>query len=350
MGYIVDLSHHQVPGNINYDVLAPQLDLAIVRTQDGSNVIDKHYKTHHTELRARGVPTLAYAFVRGVSNSDMEVEAQDFYNRTKDFSPYFWWMDLEEQSMADMRGGTKAYVAKLRSLGVQRIGAYIAHDKYGNFNIDTADFDAVWIPRYGENNGQVSKLPDYPCDLHQYTSKGRIDGYSRDLDLNQILSGKPLSFFTGSESQPVSAPVKSIDEIVNEVISGAWGDGDSRKIALANAGYDYQAVQNRVNEILAPAKKSVEEIAREVVAGKWGDGDDRKNRLTASGYNYTAVQEKVNGIMGAAVKQKIHNVKSGDTLSAIAKKYGTTVQAVASLNGISNPNKIYAGQVLKIPV
>lgn len=43
-----------------------------------------------------------------------------------------------------------------------------------------------------------------------------------------------------------------------------------------------------------------------------------------------------------------YTVKSGDTLSGIASKYGTTYQKLASLNGISDPNKIYVGQVLKI--
>lgn len=43
-----------------------------------------------------------------------------------------------------------------------------------------------------------------------------------------------------------------------------------------------------------------------------------------------------------------YTVKSGDTLSGIAQKYGTTVSALAQLNGIQNPNVIYAGQVLKI--
>ncbi|HSG15428.1 MAG TPA: LysM peptidoglycan-binding domain-containing protein [Anaerolineae bacterium] len=42
-------------------------------------------------------------------------------------------------------------------------------------------------------------------------------------------------------------------------------------------------------------------------------------------------------------------VKPGDTLSSIAARYGTTVQELAALNGISNPNLIYAGQVLQIP-
>lgn len=43
-----------------------------------------------------------------------------------------------------------------------------------------------------------------------------------------------------------------------------------------------------------------------------------------------------------------YTVKSGDSLSGIASRYGTTVSALASLNGISNPNWIYPGQVLKI--
>jgi len=43
-----------------------------------------------------------------------------------------------------------------------------------------------------------------------------------------------------------------------------------------------------------------------------------------------------------------YTVKKGDTLSAIAKKYGTTYQQIAKDNGISNPNLIYAGQTLNI--
>ncbi|MDC2841279.1 LysM peptidoglycan-binding domain-containing protein [Limosilactobacillus mucosae] len=43
-----------------------------------------------------------------------------------------------------------------------------------------------------------------------------------------------------------------------------------------------------------------------------------------------------------------YTVKSGDTLSAIAAKYGTTYQALASANSISNPNDIYVGQVIKL--
>ena len=44
-------------------------------------------------------------------------------------------------------------------------------------------------------------------------------------------------------------------------------------------------------------KKSVDEIAREVIRGAWGNGADRKNRLTAAGYDYSAVQSRVNALL-----------------------------------------------------
>lgn len=47
--------------------------------------------------------------------------------------------------------------------------------------------------------------------------------------------------------------------------------------------------------------------------------------------------------------EQTYTVKKGDTLSKIAAKYGTTYQKLASYNGIANPNKISAGQVIKIP-
>ena len=44
--------------------------------------------------------------------------------------------------------------------------------------------------------------------------------------------------------------VVDIDEVARDVIQGEWGNGDERKARLENAGYDYQVVQDRVNELL----------------------------------------------------------------------------------------------------
>lgn len=92
--------------------------------------------------------------------------------------------------------------------------------------------------------------------------------------------------------------------------------------------------------------KSIEELAKEVIAGKYGNGEERKQKL---GNLYNEVQAKVNSIYGQNVSSEtIYIVKSGDTLSAIAKKYNTTYQKIAKDNNISNPNLIYPNQKLVI--
>ena len=46
--------------------------------------------------------------------------------------------------------------------------------------------------------------------------------------------------------------------------------------------------------------------------------------------------------------KKYYTIKSGDTLSGIAAKYETTVNAIAQLNGIENPNIIIAGDTIRV--
>ncbi len=107
--------------------------------------------------------------------------------------------------------------------------------------------------------------------------------------VNQKLTGKTSN----------STSKKSISTIVDEVIAGKWGNGDARKKALQNAGYDYNEVQAAVNNKLSgkstsPNRKSNETIANEVIKGLWGNGQERKDKLTKAGYDYNAIQKIVN--------------------------------------------------------
>ncbi len=74
---------------------------------------------------------------------------------------------------------------------------------------------------------------------------------------------------------------------------------NAKKCADDNAGYSVFDEKGTVVYVgkNAAAKKTVLELAKEVIAGKWGNGQDRKNRLTAAGYDYTAVQNKVNELL-----------------------------------------------------
>lgn len=201
---ILDISEWQPPSKIDYDKMAKAIGGVVVRVQYGSNYVDKHYKTHINEFKKRGVPIAVYAWVRGTSYSDMETEATDFYNRAKEFDPDFWWLDVEEYSMTDMRGGCERYRAKLKQLGAKKVGAYVANHMYHGLNLDTAKFDGIWIPAYGSNNGQYNgsnPTATFAYDIHQYTSNGKLSGYDGPLDLNRLANvGKGLEYYFGNKT------------------------------------------------------------------------------------------------------------------------------------------------------
>ena len=102
--------------------------------------------------------------------------------------------------------------------------------------------------------------------------------------------------YAGQNTEVV--PDVSLDTVAREVIAGKWGNGNTRKKLLTEAGYNYSAVQAKVNAILSGKElKSNGEIAREVIKGKWGNGAIRKKKLTNSGYDYTAIQKLVNEML-----------------------------------------------------
>lgn len=106
----------------------------------------------------------------------------------------------------------------------------------------------------------------------------------------------------GNPQAPV--PSRLADPTVaDQVIAGAWGNGPERRARLERAGYNYDSIQNIVNQKLgigggAPARKSDDQVANEVLVGSWGNGQERKDRLSAAGYNPGVIQQIVNRKLG----------------------------------------------------
>ena len=71
---------------------------------------------------------------------------------------------------------------------------------------------------------------------------------------------------------------------------GAFSSLENAKKAC-KAGY---VVFDSNGKQVYPTKKSIEKVAHEVIQGKWGNGAERKKRLTDAGYDYNEVQKKVN--------------------------------------------------------
>jgi N-acetylmuramoyl-L-alanine amidase len=96
-----------------------------------------------------------------------------------------------------------------------------------------------------------------------------------------------------------------IQELADEVIRGAWGNGSDRIRRLKAAGYSSNQVTKIQSEInnrfrkpgVPKTKASVNQLAKEVIAGKWGNNPYRMTRLSEAGHDAAAVQREVNNIL-----------------------------------------------------
>ena len=171
----------------------------------------------------------------------------------------------------------------------------------GNFEKETmpeAQKKAIQeLVAYLKDKYGISKVQKHR-DVNATACPGK--NYPFDEIVNYTEEKKPVE--TKPEAPKPTTNKKSVDEIAKEVIAGKWGNGDDRYNKLTKAGYSYNEVQTKVNEILLgkpikPKGKSVDELAREVIKGLWGNGNERYEKLTKAGYNYNEVQKRVNQLM-----------------------------------------------------
>ena len=184
---------------------------------------------------------------------------------------------------------TKEFLDTLKAAGCKKLGIYSNLDYYKNY------YDWSQLSEYRKNLwlADYTGCPNVECVIQQTGSTGKVSGINGNVDMDTLYEESMLSNDVGS-----TAPKKSVNELAKEVIAGKWGNGEARKTALTNAGYDYSAVQKEVNRIFGGANtKSIDTLACEVIQGKWGNGSERKDRLTKAGYDYNAVQARVNQLL-----------------------------------------------------
>ena len=305
------------------DLSAVNADFVIVKATEGIGYVDKSCDGFFQKALSLGKKLGFYHFARPTANNDPIREADFFYENCKGyFGKAIPILDWEAENKYNV-AYAKAWLDRVYQRSGVKPVIYMSESVANAYNwssVANADY-GLWVAKYRDNNpdynynmANAGSRPKVKCwkfyCMWQWTSTGRLNGYSGNLDCN-VFYGDGTTWDkyagkSGTASKPAPAPAP------------------------------------------APARKSNEVIAQEVINGAWGNGEDRKKRLTDAGYNYTVVQAIVNKKIAARNQSVYYVVKRGDTLSAIASKFGTTYQHLAQLNNIANPNKIYAGQKLRI--
>jgi len=198
---IADISHYQE--KVDWAKAREALDFLILRASIGLKP-DNLYLQH---AAGWGKPFGVYHYVKAGTAQDARTEARWFVecaHRAR-ARPTIYFVDIEfsAQTKATTETVCVAFLEELRALGCPRVGLYIGQSRYKYAGKAIAMCDAIWIPRYGENDGSVPPekyYPKYPCDLWQYTSHGHIDGITGRVDINLLWGNKALEWFTGTDN------------------------------------------------------------------------------------------------------------------------------------------------------
>ena len=106
-------------------------------------------------------------------------------------------------------------------------------------------------------------------------------GFADHIGIVESVSGNTVNTIEGNSGSPSAVRRRSY----------AWNHWQIKGYARP------QYSSTSASTTASSGSKSVAEVAQEVINGQWGSGEDRKNRLSASGYDYNAVQAKVNAIL-----------------------------------------------------
>lgn len=316
----IDVSEYQ--GYIDYArVKVSGIQVVYIKASEGTTIIDPYFRTNYDNAKSQGLKVGFYHFVRARNEDDAVREATFFHSVISGTSPDCRLaMDFEVfdgLSVEKINKISFAFLQRLQELTKKECVVY--SDEYNArtvFSRELASAYPLWIAEYGvsvpTSTGNWEEWIGF-----QYSDKGRVDGINGNVDLDKFREDIFLSD-SSVIPEPEPEPTPEPDDSNNIYYFVKRGDTLSHIALWYNT-----TVENlvRLNNIQNPDL---------IYIGQ---------RLLIS------VSDDPN-----KSKEVKYTVKRGDTLSKIANRYGITVNEIVALNNIQNPNLIYVGQQLRIPL
>lgn len=223
MAKIADISHYQ--GAIDWTKARQELEYVIFRASVGSNA-DKRYLEY---TRDCGIPYGVYHYVKAGTAEQARTEARFFVECANKAAKkpliYFADIEYETQTASTTEAVCVAFLEELRALGCKMVGLYIGQSRYKWAGKAIGMSDAIWIPRYGKNTGELPPeqyFPKYPCEMWQYTSKGKVAGIDGNVDLDTLWHGEgTLEWYTNTVQEPTT-PSKEGEKMLTNLMLAAY--------------------------------------------------------------------------------------------------------------------------------
>ncbi|MCT2875526.1 LysM peptidoglycan-binding domain-containing protein [Limosilactobacillus fermentum] len=282
-------------------------------SEDGSAYVNPRAEAQIRNAATVGLRVSCYHFARYTSDADAQNEARFFVKIAKQYgmtSDTRMVDDAEVHSVTDYNSATAAFLNEVKALGYANVGLYSMKSFFTSGILNSHGFGEakIWNAGYG-----ITDLGIDNAAAWQWTD----NGLGMNVDTSYDFDGA----FTVGSSNPGTVPSTPIPapqpvEHVGHPATGTYTvqPGDTLSGIATKFGTTYQ-ILSAIN----------------------GIGDP--NQIWPG---------QVLKVTGAASQESTYYVQSGDTLSSIATKFGTTVSNLVSLNHISNPNVIYVGQKIYV--
>ena len=222
---IIDLSQYNTI--TSWDEIKKSVDGVIFRLgyrgygNSGNLVLDKCFHKYLSECTNRNIPYGIYFVTQAVSSGEGREEAAFIKSYSDILNPSLGiWLDSEwsahprQQGRGDLiskavrTDSINAFLDELQDSGFKSgiyTGDYWIKDKLIYEKIVCGHW---WLSRYGKNNGKPDRMPEHPCELWQYTSKGRVSGIRGDVDLSEPIVKKTLPIITGYTGHSIIEALK----------------------------------------------------------------------------------------------------------------------------------------------
>ncbi len=291
-------------GEIDFEqVRAWGIRTVYIRAAVGQGRQDKDWRANYRKAKAAGLKVGLYHYVTARSQDQAREQAEFFAGLMEgldmDCRPAMDFESFGDMSKEQINQAALAYVTRLERLCGGKPAVYsnswtAAHV----FDQRLADYP-LWIAEYGPDQPR-ERGPWKACAGFQYTSQGRVQGIQGNVDLDR---------FTPAMDWENAATTPQPEEQTVLVQSGDTLWAISRKYGV-----------------------SVEQIVQQ-------------NGIRNPNLIYPGQRLQI-----PSKSQKTgYTVQPGDTLWAISREYGVSVERIVQQNGIRNPNLIYPGQQLQIP-
>lgn len=326
----IDVSNYQ--GAIDYSrVRNAGIEVVYIKATEGQTITDAYLRRNYENARANGLKIGFYHFVRARNNAQAIAEAEYFSNAISGMTAdcrlamdFEVFGNLTNEQVNEI---SFTFLRKVEELTGKEMVVYSnTYDARTVFSQELANQYPLWVAEYGVNEPQNNGKWDTWVGF-QYTDRGLIDGINGYVDRDRFTEQIFLS-----NAEPID-PGNNGNDNENED-EGNEGENNNYITYVVVRG-------DTLSEIALRYGTTVNEIA--------GINGIVNPNLIYTGEQLLIPTKNNTPSTGDNNNTQNYVVRRGDTLSKIARRYGTTVNAIVRLNRIENPNLIYIGQILQIP-